>query len=150
METRARTGRGAHEGAVDPRSERVHPWQLALVVTAMVAPVPPGFGFSRHTEGFGFPVTFALTAALVALPLFFHRRPASFVRASATVGTVLVPWSVIGSLGGLGVFFLSIPLLWLAAAADPRRRPAAGPALAAAGALLAVAMVAVPGFWWRR
>ncbi|MFD3696970.1 hypothetical protein ACFWUZ_12590 [Streptomyces sp. NPDC058646] len=150
MKTSAVTRRGAHEGAVDPTADRAHPWQFALVVTAAMAPVAPGLAFSRYTEGFAYPVTFSVTAALVALPLFLHRRRAGFVRAAATVGAVMVPWSLLGSLGGLGVFFLSVPLLWAAAAADPRRRPAAAAVLAAGGVLLAVAMVAVPGFWWRR
>ncbi|MGW6945296.1 hypothetical protein [Streptomyces xanthophaeus] len=150
MESRVMTGRGAHEGVGGGAPERAHPWQVALVLTALAAPVPPGFSFSHYTVGFWYPVAFSLTAALIALPLFFHRRRSTFAGSAAIVGAVLVPWSVLGSLAGMGVFFLSVPLLWLAVAADPRRRPVAGPVLAAAGAVLAVAMVVVPGFWWQR
>ncbi|MFE9629414.1 hypothetical protein [Streptomyces sp. NPDC006463] len=54
-----------------------------------------------------------------------------------------------GALDGLGVFFLSVPLMWLAAFADPRRRPASAAVMGGAGALVMAAMATVPGFWWR-
>ncbi|WP_404952714.1 hypothetical protein [Streptomyces sp. 147326] len=127
----------------------VHPWQFGLAVCALLAPVPPAFVFGTYMEGIAYAVLFAVTAALVAWPLFLRHRRAAFVRTSAIGGLVLMLWSYVGSLGGLGVFFLSVPLMWLAAFADPRRRPVPAAVMTGAGALLMVAMATVPGFWWR-
>lgn len=140
---------GARGGTRDGARDWVHPWQFGLAVCALLAPVPPAFVFATYTEGVGHAVLFAVTAALVARPLFLHHRRAAFVRASAIGGLVLMMWSYAGSLGGLGVFFLSVPLMWLAAFADPRRRPVPAAVMTGSGALLMVAMATVPGFWWR-
>ncbi|MFG2985943.1 hypothetical protein ACGFYQ_32645 [Streptomyces sp. NPDC048258] len=140
---------GARNGARDGARDGVHPWQFGLAVCALLAPVPPAFMFSAYTEGIGYPLVCSVTAALVAWPLLLHHRRAAFVRASAIGGPVLMMWSYIGALGGLGVFFLSVPLMWSAAFADPRRRPVSAAVTTGAGALLMVAMATVPGFWWR-
>ncbi|UQX00352.1 hypothetical protein [Streptomyces sp. RerS4] len=132
------------------RRGSAHPWQLALVLFAVLAPLPPAIGFSRVVDGHGYWVLIGLTTAAVASPLFLHRRRAAFVGTAGVVGAVLVPWILFGILIGLGTFALSVPLLWAAGAADPRRRPVAAPALFAAGTLLWVAIVALPGFWWWR
>ncbi|MFF4321508.1 hypothetical protein [Streptomyces sp. NPDC001568] len=144
------TGGGAHAVIGDGAREWAHPWQYALAVCAVLSPVPPALGWNPFMDGPGYPVVCAVTAGLIALPLLLGRRRASFVRAAGVVGAVVVPWSVLGSLGGMMVFLLSAPLLWLAAVADPRRRPLGGLVAAGVGALLVVAMVTVPGFWWRR
>ncbi|MEU8778289.1 hypothetical protein [Streptomyces sp. NPDC048606] len=143
---RSSAGRGAR---VWPRG-RAHPWQLALVVAAVLAPLPPAIGFARFVDGRGYGVLIACTAAVVALPLFLHRRRATFVGAAAVAGAALVPWILVGSLIGLWTFAPSVPLLWAAACADPRRRPAAAPMVFGAGVLLTAAIVALPGFWWWR
>ncbi|MGW7347606.1 hypothetical protein [Streptomyces sp. NPDC054854] len=143
------TGGGAHAGFGDGARDWAHPWQYALALCAPLSPLPPALGSNPFGEGPVHLVVCAVTAGLVALPLFLGRRRASFVRAAVIVGVVMLVWSVLGSLGGMMVFFLSAPLLWLAAAADPRRRPA-GAVAAGAGALLVAAMVTVPGFWWQR
>ncbi|MET9609034.1 hypothetical protein ABZZ17_28910 [Streptomyces sp. NPDC006512] len=149
MAAGAVTGGGAHAGHGRGAREWAHPWQYALAVCAVLAPVPPALGSDAFFDGPGYRVACAVTVAVVALPLFLGRRRTSFVRAAAVAGAVLLPWSVLGSLGGMYVFFLSAPLLWLAALADPRRRPVAAAVLAGAGALLVAAIVTVPGFWWR-
>lgn len=150
MVTGAGTGRGAPgRGARDGARHWAHPWQFALAVCALLAPVPPAITFGAVMEGIGYPLLCSATAALVAWPLFLHRRRAAFVRASAIGGLVLMMWSYVGALGGLGVFFLSVPLMWMAAFADPRRRPVSAAVMAGAGGLLIVAMATVPGFWWR-
>ncbi|WP_411075839.1 hypothetical protein [Streptomyces sp. cmx-4-7] len=127
-----------------------HPWQFALVVYAVLAPLPPVVGFSRFVEGSGYVTVVGVTTAVVALPLMLHHRRAAFTRAAALGGAVLVPWIFVGSLIGMWTFAWSVPLMWAAAAADPRRRPVVAPVLFAVGTLLAVAIVALPGFWWQR
>ncbi|MCX5197772.1 hypothetical protein OOK31_28410 [Streptomyces sp. NBC_00249] len=130
--------------------ERVHPWQFALVLCALLAPLPPLLEFSRFVEGAAYPLVVALTVALVALPLLLHRRRAAFVCAARVCGAVLLPWVFTGALIGMYTFLPSVPLLWLASFADPRRRLVVGRLAFAAGALLSAAIVVVPGFWWRR
>ncbi|MEU7725524.1 hypothetical protein AB0B78_09780 [Streptomyces sp. NPDC040724] len=159
MRAVAASGRGTTPGGVARADARggtrdgagtwVHPWQFGLAVCALLAPVPPALMFGTYMEGIAYVVLFAVTAALVAWPLFLRHRRAEFVRASAIGGLVLMMWSYVGALGGLGVFFLSVPLMWLAAFADPRRRPVAAAVMTGAGALLMAAMATVPGFWWR-
>ncbi|MFG2987972.1 hypothetical protein ACGFZK_01405 [Streptomyces sp. NPDC048257] len=149
MKAEVVTGRGAHVGSGAGSREWAHPWQYALALCAVVAPVPQVLSFGPFVDGPGYLMICAVTDALVALPLFLGRRRASFVRVAVAAGAVLVPWSVIGALGGMGAFFLSVPLLWLAALADPRRRPRTAVALAGAGVLLVTAMLTVLGFWWR-
>ncbi|MEU9160955.1 hypothetical protein AB0D29_11895 [Streptomyces sp. NPDC048424] len=111
--------------------------------------MPPAFMAGARMEGLGYPVFLSVTGLLVAWPLFLRHRRVAFVRTSAIGGLVLMMWSYAGALGGLGVFSLSVPLMWLAAFADPRRRPVPAAVMAGAGALLMVAMATVPGFWWR-
>ncbi|MEU9085390.1 hypothetical protein [Streptomyces sp. NPDC048357] len=111
--------------------------------------MPPAFLAGAYVEGIGYPVFVSVTALLVAWPLCLRHRRAAFVRTSAIGGLVLMMWSYVGALGGLGVFFLSVPLMWLAAFADPRRRPVPAAVMTGAGALLMLAMATVPGFWWR-
>ncbi|MFJ3838371.1 hypothetical protein ACIPY6_22970 [Streptomyces sp. NPDC090054] len=144
------TGGGAHAGFGDGARDWAHPWQYALALCALLSPVPPALGWNPFMDGPVYLVVCAVVAGLVAVPLLLGRRRASFVRAAVVVGAVMVPWSVLGSLGGMMVFFMSAPLLWLAAVADPRRRPVFGAVAAGVGALLVAAMVAVPGFWWRQ
>ncbi|CAL9635640.1 hypothetical protein SUDANB120_06197 (plasmid) [Streptomyces sp. enrichment culture] len=127
-----------------------HPWQFALVVFAVLAPLPPVIGYSRLVEGSGYALIVGATAAVVALPLALHRRRAAFAGAAALGGAVLVPWVLVGSLLGMWAFAWSVPLMWAAAVADPRRRPVVAPVLFVAGTLLAAAIVALPGFWWQR
>ncbi|MEU6882446.1 hypothetical protein [Streptomyces sp. NPDC046712] len=124
--------------------DSVHPWQFGLAVCAAVTPLPPivasGDGF------FVLPLVVATTVVL-AIPLFLHARPSAFKRATGTISAVLLPWSLIGAWFGMFLFFPSIPLLLLAAFADPRRRPTAAKVLAGAGLLLAAAVALL---WWGR
>lgn len=124
--------------------ENVHPWQFGLALCAVVTPLPPivasGDGF------FALPLVVATTAVL-AIPLFLHARPSAFAWATGTISAALLPWSLIGAWFGMFVFFPSIPLLLLAAFANPRRRPTAARVLAGAGLLLAAAVTLL---WWGR
>ncbi|MEU9030426.1 hypothetical protein AB0D46_23440 [Streptomyces sp. NPDC048383] len=122
VEVGAVTGGGAHAGFGRGARDWAHPWQYALAVCALLSPVPPALEFDRFVDGPGYLVLCAVVAGLVALPLLLGRRRVPFVRAAGVVGAVLVPWSVIGALGGMMVFLMSAPLLWLAAVADPWAR----------------------------
>ncbi|WP_329125912.1 hypothetical protein [Streptomyces sp. NBC_01353] len=115
-----------------------------MALCAVVTPLPPivasGDGF------FALPLVVATTAVL-AIPLFLHARPSAFAWATGTISAALLPWSLIGAWFGMFVFFPSIPLLLLAAFANPRRRPTAARVLAGAGLLLAAAVTLL---WWGR
>ncbi|MFE5485194.1 hypothetical protein [Streptomyces sp. NPDC056527] len=124
--------------------ESVHPWQFGLAVCAVVTPLPPVV--ASEDGFFALPLVVATTAVLAA-PLFLHTRPSSFRRAAGTISALLLPWSLIGSWFGMFAFFPSIPLLLLAAFADPRRHPRAAGVLAAAGLVLAAAVTLL---WWGR
>ncbi|MFB7342185.1 hypothetical protein ACFCZ6_19225 [Streptomyces hydrogenans] len=117
----------------------VHPWQFGLAVCAVVLPLPPVIA----SEGgfFALPLVVA-TTALLAVPLLLHARPDIFPLAAGAIAALLLPWSVFGSLVGLFVFLPSAPLLVLAAAADPRRRPRAARLLAATGLVLTASVMA--------
>ncbi|MEV7174595.1 hypothetical protein AB0O18_33460 [Streptomyces sp. NPDC093224] len=89
------------------------------------------------------------TAAVVALPLALHRHRNAYEAASTLGGVALTVWILYTWLAGTWTFALSVPLMRAAASADPRRRPVLAPLLLTAGTLLAGAVVAWPGFWWR-
>ncbi|MFJ4826275.1 hypothetical protein ACIP5L_23695 [Streptomyces bacillaris] len=124
--------------------ESVHPWQIGLAVCAVATPLPPVI--ASGDPFFVLPLVVA-TAALTAVPLFFHARPSAFRRAAGIISAVLLPWSLIGSWFGMLVFFPSVPLLLLSVFSDPRQHPGAARFLAGAGFLLAAAVTL---FWWGR
>ncbi|MFE0643801.1 hypothetical protein ACFW2Y_19635 [Streptomyces sp. NPDC058877] len=124
--------------------ESVHPWQIGLVVCAVITPLLPIIPSGDPL--FALPPVIA-TTALTAAPLLFHARPPAFRWATGAVSAVLLPWSLIGSWFGMFVFFPSAPLLLLSAFSDPRRHPGAAGFLAGAGLLLAAAVTLS---WWGR
>ncbi|MEU8879994.1 hypothetical protein [Streptomyces hydrogenans] len=122
--------------------EYVHPWQFALAVCAVVVPLPPVV----IERGGSFVLPFvAATTALLVVPLLLHARPDIFPGVAAALAVLLLPWSVFASLVGMFVFFPSVPLLVLAAAADPRRRPRAARLMAATGLVLTASVMSS---WW--
>lgn len=127
--------------------DRIHPWQFALALCAVLVPLPPAIGFARFTDLPGQPPAVAVTAAFVASPLLLHHRRDTFARAARIMAGVLLPWVYAGAMVGTAVFFLAAPLLLLASFADPRRGRVAAAAAFASGLLLAAAMTAVPGYW---
>ncbi|MEV7510139.1 hypothetical protein AB0O57_19535 [Streptomyces sp. NPDC091201] len=129
-----------------------HPWQLTLIVFAVLAALPPAVDYSPLLDGsrLGYGAIIGGTAAVVALPLALHRHRNAFEAASALGGVALTVWILHTMLVGTWTFALSVPLMWAAVSADPRRRPVLAPFFLTAGMLLAGAVVAWPGFWWRR
>jgi hypothetical protein len=124
--------------------EIVHPWQIGLAACAVAVPLVPVL--ASGDPFFVLPFVFA-TAVLTAVPLFLHSRPHAFRWVAGAVSAVLLPWSVFGSWVGMLVFLPSVPLLLLAAFADPRQYPKAAGFLAGAGC---VSAVVVALFWWGR
>ncbi|WP_200424544.1 hypothetical protein [Streptomyces sp. NE5-10] len=122
--------------------EYVHPWQFALAVCAVIVPLPP---VVLEEGGFFVLPLVAATTALLAVPLLLHARPDIFPGVAAVLAALLLPWSVFASWVGMFLFFPSVPLLVLAAAADPRRRPRAARLMAAAGLVLTVSVMTS---WW--
>ncbi|MFD8981306.1 hypothetical protein [Streptomyces sp. NPDC059564] len=127
--------------------DRIHPWQFALALCAVLVPLPPAIGFARFMDGPGQPLAVGVTAAFVALPLLFHHRRDDFARAARIMAGALLPWACAGALFGTAVFFLAAPLLLLASFADPRRRRVTAAAVFASGLLLTAAVTALPGYW---
>ncbi|MFB6617117.1 hypothetical protein ACIGFK_25880 [Streptomyces sp. NPDC085524] len=121
--------------------ESVHPWQFGLVVLAAVTPLVPSTQWAWAPGGV-LACVYA-TAAVVAVPLFLHSRPSGFGWSAGFVAALLLPWSFIGAMAGMLVFFPSVLQLLLAAGADPRRRPRAATAMLGAGLVLSV-LVLVP------
>ncbi|MEU6213431.1 hypothetical protein ABZ891_26455 [Streptomyces sp. NPDC047023] len=128
-----------------------HPWQLTLIVFAVLAPLPPAVDYSALVDGarLGYGAIIGATTAVVALPLALHRHRNAFEAASTLGGVALTVWILYTWPAGTWTFALSVPLMRAAASADPRRRPILAPLLLTAGTLLAGAVVAWPGFWWR-
>ncbi|MEV7524870.1 hypothetical protein [Streptomyces sp. NPDC091371] len=119
----------------------VHPWQFGLVVCAALTPLVPLIAWSGH--GY-FTITPGLvTAAVVAVPLLLHSRPSGFGWSIGFISALLVPWSILGAMGGMFLFFPSVLQLLLAAGADPRRRPIAAKVMAGAGFLLSAVLLAL-------
>ncbi|MEU7075135.1 hypothetical protein AB0B30_19410 [Streptomyces narbonensis] len=120
--------------------EGVHPWQFGLVLLAAMTPLVPLISWSG--QGYTILSLAFVTAGVTAVPLLLHARPSGFGWCIACVSALLLPWSFVGAMAGMFLFFPSVLQLWLAAGADPRRRPAAAKAMAGAGLLVSVAVLA--------
>ncbi|WP_159026458.1 hypothetical protein [Streptomyces vietnamensis] len=127
---------------VDARNG-VHPWQFGLVLLAALTPVAASIAWLD--QGFADPSLLSLvlaTAGVTAVPLFLHAGSSGFVSAIGVISVFLLVWSYIAAMAGMFVFFPSVLQLWLAAAADPRRRPTAAKVMAGAGLALSVLLLA--------
>ncbi|MFB7610949.1 hypothetical protein [Streptomyces gardneri] len=120
--------------------EGVHPWQFGLVLLAATTPLIPLISWSG--QGYDILSLALVTAGVAALPLLLHARPSGFGWCIAVVSVLLLPWTFVGAMAGMFLFFPSVLQLWLAAGADPRRRPTAAKAMTVAGLLLSVVVLA--------
>ncbi|MEU3745741.1 MULTISPECIES: hypothetical protein [Streptomyces] len=120
--------------------EGVHPWQFGLVVLAATTPLIPLISWSG--QGYVILSLALVTAGVVAVPLLLHARPSGFGWSIACVSVLLLPWSFVGAMAGMFLFLPSVLQLWLAAGADPRRRPTEAKVMAGAGLLLSLVVLA--------
>ncbi|MFB7353258.1 hypothetical protein [Streptomyces gardneri] len=120
--------------------EGVHPWQIGLVLLAATTPLIPLISWSG--QGYDILSLALVTAGVAALPLLLHARPSGFGWCIAVVSVLLLPWTFVGAMAGMFLFFPSVLQLWLAAGADPRRRPTAAKVMTGAGLLLSVVVLA--------
>ncbi|AJF65632.1 hypothetical protein SVTN_15655 [Streptomyces vietnamensis] len=111
----------------------------------LAALTPVAASIAWLDQGFADPSLLSLvlaTAGVTAVPLFLHAGSSGFVSAIGVISVFLLVWSYIAAMAGMFVFFPSVLQLWLAAAADPRRRPTAAKVMAGAGLALSVLLLA--------
>ncbi|WP_229861154.1 hypothetical protein [Streptomyces xanthochromogenes] len=120
---------------------RAHGWQIALAVSAFVAILP---WLAMGVENTFVLFVFVLCGLPLAAPLLVLRRREEFVRICIGVASTSIFWVVFGCMLGTVVLLPSAVLLFLAAGADPRRRPVKARFLGGVGALLAAAAVIGP------
>lgn len=127
--------------------DRIHPWQFALALCAVLVPLPPAIGFARFTDLPGQPLAVAVTAAFVASPLLLHHRRDTFARAARIMAGVLLPWVYSRRHGRDGGLLPRRPATTPGLLRGPAPGAVAAAAAFASGLLLAAAMTAVPGYW---